>query len=76
MWEQLLIIINVSALIKGIKLKNESNYPIYGVAIFIMLAVAEYGQITYSIAFLQEIILLAWIFIDQQQVLDRGKRIE
>ena len=68
--------IYVSALIKGIKLKKESNYPIYGVAIFIMLAVAEYGQITYSIAFLQEIILLAWIFIDQQQVLDRGKRIE
>ena len=41
-----------------------------------MMAVAEYGQITYSIAFLQEIILLAWIFIDQQQILDRGKRIE
>lgn len=28
--------IYVSALIKGIKLKKESNYPIYGVAIFIM----------------------------------------
>lgn len=68
--------IYVSTLIKGIKLKKEGNYPIYGVAIFIMLAVAEYGQITYSVAFLQEVILLAWIFIDQQQVLDRGKRIE
>lgn len=58
--------IYISMVVKSIKLRKYSELAIYAGAIVMMLLVAEYGQITYSIPFLQEVILIAWFILYQQ----------